>query len=232
MLHTTAGRYIITRQQVDMLSHDSRYACYHNNKQQSLICPQLHYEFAEGMDQTAVQQMQLCLRRVMLMLLMAVSFLVFWYPLFLLTIIDVHYHQPPQVYRACMIFAWSHPITTPIFCAIICSDINSSHKLAKAAYTNAIPLKESSSFSSSPFAHDEARQRINQKYKMYEMGFANENFSSSNHGSPGLLHNIGKQSTSSCPAADSETPTTCHSCPEQSSIQTLIMWKQYMSTRR
>ncbi|XP_076445475.1 uncharacterized protein LOC143283182 [Babylonia areolata] len=147
----------------------------------------LHYEFAEGVDQTATHQMKLCLRRVVVMLLMVLSFLLFWYPLFILTLLDVHYTRPPQTYRACMILAWSHPVTTPFFCAVIYFDMLSMRTLTRSVCSAAIPLKESTSFTSFQREEDTRQSHRAPQHRtgLYHLGFTNDNFSFSNHGSPG-----------------------------------------------
>lgn len=155
---------------------------------------QLHYEFCDGPDQTASREMRLCLRRVVVMLLMVVSFAVFWYPLFVLTLLDVHYHQSPQAYRACMVLAWAQPITTPVFCGVIYFDIISMERLRAVDYTSAIPMRDSTSFSSTSGPRDEARHRAHAKYRLYDTGFTNENFSFSNQGSPCTARTAGAQS--------------------------------------
>ncbi|KAL8566964.1 hypothetical protein ACOMHN_059764 [Nucella lapillus] len=146
-----------------------------------MFCVQLHYEFAEGVEEAATRQMKLCLRRVVVMLLMVISFLLFWYPLFILTLLDVHYTRPPQTYRLCMILAWSHPVTTPFFCAVIYFDMLNMTTLTRSVYSTALPMKDSTSFSS--YHRDDTRHRTTHRYRSYDLGFSNDNFSFSNHGS-------------------------------------------------
>ena len=194
--------------------------------------------------------MKLCLRKVVVMLLMVISFLVFWYPLFILTILDVSYSKPPQAYRACMIIAWTHPITTPFFCGIIYFDMISMENLTRSVYSAAIPMKDSTSFSSASLQRDEARHKMHHRYKMYDLGFTNENFSYSHHSSPCHVHrDADPEDPSSCggegSAGYSQHDTEVHSmpcslphsvlsegqayglghlCSTQDSHQTLIMW--------
>lgn len=124
------------------------------------------------------------------------------YPLFVLTIMDVQFRQLPQTYRLCMVLAWSHPVTTPLFCGLISFDSISTHRGTKARYSAAIPLRDSSSFSkfrdsssfskvsaSNPSAqphdyHAEGRIEKPKRRKMQDTGFTNENFSFSNHTTP------------------------------------------------
>nr|KAG5703292.1 hypothetical protein BaRGS_025534 [Batillaria attramentaria] len=156
------------------------------------------------------------------MLLMVVSFLIFWYPLFLLTVLDVHYKQSPQAYRACMVLAWSQPVTTPLFCGIIYFDIISMENLRKADYTKAIPMKDSTSFSSASCAHEEVRHKMHSKYRMYDMGFTNENFSFSNQASPSLVRDMDTQPPSQ-DLQQRQGHVWCEDGAGESSQHTLIM---------
>lgn len=165
--------------------------------------------------------MQLSLRRVVVMLLMAISLLIFWYPLFLLIILDVHYQQPPQVYRACMIFAWAQPMATPLFCGIIYLNVISVENLTKTTYSNAIPLQDSASFTTPACSYQEVKKKINQRYMMHDTGFTNENFAFSNHGSPSSAHNMG---ASNMPHENDNVGTRGVCYPSLSKQHTLIMW--------
>ena len=161
--------------------------------------------------------MKLCLRKVVVMLLMVITFLIFWYPLFILTILDVSYSQPPQAYRACMIIAWTHPITTPFFCGIIYFDMIHMEDLTRSVYSAAIPMKDSTSFSSVSLRRDEARHKMHHRYQMYDLGFTNENFSYSHHGSPNYLHRDADPGDPSCgsegSAGSNQHYTEVHSAP-------------------
>lgn len=103
------------------------------------------YEFDNISSQKAIQQARIYLRRITIMMAMIVSFVVCWYPLFVLTLLDIHYQQPPHVYRLLMILAWAHPVTTPIFCGLIYHGTVLGQRVTKDVYTNAIPLMASRS---------------------------------------------------------------------------------------
>ncbi|KAH9525005.1 hypothetical protein Btru_000084 [Bulinus truncatus] len=137
---------------------------------------EVHYEFDDLASQKALQQSQRYLRRISIMMGMLVSFVLCWYPLFFLTLFDVNYQQPPHVYRLLMIVAWTHPVTTPIFCAIIYYDTAKGVQLSKDIYTNAMPMSTSRS-------GEAIRQEINNMNRASGIiGFHNDNFQSTpNH---------------------------------------------------
>ncbi|CAL1534629.1 unnamed protein product [Lymnaea stagnalis] len=141
-----------------------------NNAMYNDQSEEVHYEFDDLASQKALLQSRRYLRRISIMMGMVVSFVLCWYPLFLLTLFDVHYKQPPHIYRLLMIVAWTHPITTPIFCGIIYYDTAKGEKVTKDVYTNAIPMTTSRS-------GEAIRQEINNMHRASGgIGFHNENF--------------------------------------------------------
>ncbi|GFO05692.1 trace amine-associated receptor 4-like [Plakobranchus ocellatus] len=140
-----------------------------------------HYEFDDMSTQKALLQARRYLRRVYIMLAMVVSFVLCWYPLFLLTLVDVHFRQPPSLYRKLMILAWVQPVTTPVFCALIYLDMARGERTARDIYSNALPMTTSRS-------GEALRQDTNQTSSFCEeragvvdsssstMGFQNHNF--------------------------------------------------------
>ncbi|XP_050394484.1 uncharacterized protein LOC126812239 [Patella vulgata] len=132
---------------------------------------ELHFEFDDVSGTKAIQHARIYLRRITIMVLMVGSFVIFWYPLFIFTLVDIHYKQPPRIYRYLTVLAWSQPITTPLFCGIIYYDVLNRQTLVREVYSNAIPLKPSRS-------KETIRNKIQKKYKAYETGFINEHYQS------------------------------------------------------
>ncbi|KAI8791841.1 hypothetical protein BgiMline_016154 [Biomphalaria glabrata] len=137
---------------------------------------EVHYEFDDLASQKALLQSKRYLRRISIMMGMLISFVLCWYPLFFLTLLDVNYQQPPHIYRLLMIVAWTHPVTTPIFCAIIYYDTAKGEQVSKDIYTNALPMSTSRSGVA-------ICQEINNLHRAsVVIGFHNDNFQSTpNH---------------------------------------------------
>ena len=53
-------------------------------------------------------------KKVKVLLAMSMICMVCWYPLFILTLIDVHYQRPRYVYRILTVLAWSHSALIPL----------------------------------------------------------------------------------------------------------------------
>ncbi|XP_071136750.1 mesotocin receptor-like [Mytilus edulis] len=85
------------------------------------------------------------LRTTRIFMLIVISFIVFWYPLFILTLGDFHFKVTPSVYRILTIIAWSHPITTPILCSLVLRDIEFKGYTLRDISSNLIPLRRVSS---------------------------------------------------------------------------------------
>ncbi|CAG2220778.1 unnamed protein product [Mytilus edulis] len=79
------------------------------------------------------------LRTTRIFMLIVISFIVFWYPLFILTLGDFHFNVTPSVYRILTIIAWSHPITTPILCSLVLRDIEFKGYTLRDISSNLIP---------------------------------------------------------------------------------------------
>lgn len=182
---------------------------------------EVHYEFDDLSSQMALKQSRRYLRRIIIMMGMVVSFVVCWYPLFVLTLLDVHYKQPPHFYRLLMILAWAHPITTPIFCGIIYYDTAKGEQVTKDVYTNALPMTTSRS-------GDAIRQEINHLYEAGGggIGFHNENFQfMSNHAeeSPQHHHVESESESTRCDTLTSHCETIINYNTDEGACQTLIM---------
>ncbi|ESP03978.1 hypothetical protein LOTGIDRAFT_156580 [Lottia gigantea] len=132
---------------------------------------ELHFEFDDISSTKAVEHARIYMRRITLMVLMVGTFVLFWYPLFLLTLFDKDFKQSAKTYRYLTVFAWSQPITTPVFCSIIYYDVLNRQTLVREVYSNAIPLKPSHS-------KEVIRQKIQKRYKAYDTGFRNEHYQS------------------------------------------------------
>lgn len=187
-----------------------------NNEQNE----EVHYEFDDVSSRKAIQQSRRYLRRIVIMMIMVISFVVCWYPLFFLTLLDVHYKQPPHIYRLLMILAWAHPVTTPIFCSIIYYDSAKSEKITKDIYTNAIPMTTSRS-------GDAIRQEIDHIYRgSGGIGFHNENFQfMPNHAqvSPSHRHIDTESESTYCDTQTSHCETIINYNADEGGCQTLIM---------
>ena len=85
------------------------------------------------------------LRTTKILMSIVISFAVFWYPLFLLTLFDFHFNVTPLVYRILTIIALSHPITTPVFCSLILRDIKFKGYTLRDISSNLMPLQRISS---------------------------------------------------------------------------------------
>ncbi len=53
-------------------------------------------------------------KKLYLLILLSLIFILFWYPYFVLTIVDPFYHVDRLIYITLTIFAWSNPTVTPI----------------------------------------------------------------------------------------------------------------------
>ncbi|KAK3097135.1 hypothetical protein FSP39_006681 [Pinctada imbricata] len=81
------------------------------------------------------------LRRVLVYICMITSFALFWYPLFLLTIVDFFFQEPKLLYRLLTIFAWSQPIMTPVFIVTILRDVKFKEHIIRDLSSNLLPMK-------------------------------------------------------------------------------------------
>ena len=52
-------------------------------------------------------------KKLMLLVTVVISFILFWYPMFLLTVADPSFRVPALVYKALTFYAWSNPALTP-----------------------------------------------------------------------------------------------------------------------
>lgn len=84
----------------------------------------------------------LYLRRIKILTIMVVSFIIFWYPLFLLTIVDHKFLSSKNWYQALTILSWCHPATTPIFTIFILHDMSSKDGLMQRIYSNVYPMMQ------------------------------------------------------------------------------------------
>lgn len=84
----------------------------------------------------------LYLRRIKILTVMVVSFIMFWYPLFLLTLVDHKFLSSKQVYQALTILSWCHPATTPFFIFLILQDMANKDGLMKRIYSNVYPMMQ------------------------------------------------------------------------------------------
>lgn len=84
----------------------------------------------------------LYLRRIKILTIMVLSFIVFWYPLFLLTIADYKFISSKQVYLGLTILSWCHPATTPIFTFLILHDMSNKDGLMRRIYSNVYPMMQ------------------------------------------------------------------------------------------
>ncbi|XP_052809096.1 uncharacterized protein LOC128237546 [Mya arenaria] len=84
----------------------------------------------------------LYLRRIKILTLMVVTFILFWYPLFLLTIIDHNFSSSVQIYKGLTILSWCHPATTPIFTFLILHDMSNKDGLMSRIYSNVYPMMQ------------------------------------------------------------------------------------------
>ena len=69
----------------------------------SEIREKLHVEFVQ----------RITMRKLCLLVLLVMVFIVFWYPLFFLTIVDPNFAAPTQLYKALTMLAWSNPSLSP-----------------------------------------------------------------------------------------------------------------------
>lgn len=61
-----------------------------------------------------IKRMQKATRnKVVLFILLLLFFVLFWYPLFLLSATDPHFKRSPLVYKSLTIYAWSNPVIPP-----------------------------------------------------------------------------------------------------------------------
>lgn len=115
--------------------------------------------------------LQFHLRRIVILVSMVTSFVLFWYPLFVLTIVDIRFYQQNILYKILTILAWSQPITTPIFCTIILRDIKLRESLIRDISTNMLPLKPTEQ-SLNKYADSHYREES----PTFDIGMFNDNF--------------------------------------------------------
>ena len=115
----------------------------------------------------------LYLKRIKVLTLMVVTFILFWYPLFLLTIIDHDYGSSVQIYKGLTILSWCHPATTPIFTVLILKDMASKDGLMQRIYSNVYPMMQ---YYNDPENH----QNLCNEWDALHSGILNTHFSSEN----------------------------------------------------
>lgn len=93
------------------------------------------------------------LRRVIIMASLITAFVVFWYPVFILTLADPKYRGPKKLYQALTILAWSQPVITPVFSILILHDIGCIHHMSRDVYVNEIPLHTTNETIEQPTGH-------------------------------------------------------------------------------
>lgn len=81
-------------------------------------------------------------RRILVYISLVTSFALFWYPLFLLTIVDYQFSEPKALYKTLTVFAWSHPTLTPIFCFLLMRDVRIRERLIRDLSSNQFHLKK------------------------------------------------------------------------------------------
>ena len=84
----------------------------------------------------------LYIRRIGVLLLMVITFIVFWYPLFTLTLVDHRFQQPISVYKILTLVTWCHPATTPLFTFYILYDMCKKDGLMRRLYSNIYPMMQ------------------------------------------------------------------------------------------
>ncbi|XP_045195279.2 uncharacterized protein LOC123550879 [Mercenaria mercenaria] len=84
----------------------------------------------------------LYLRRIKILTVMVLSFIAFWYPLFLLTIVDYKFKSSKHIYQGLTILSWCHPATTSIFTFLILHDMSSKDGLMRRIYSNVYPMMQ------------------------------------------------------------------------------------------
>ena len=84
----------------------------------------------------------LYLRRVTILLLMVTCFIIFWYPLFFLILIDHRFQQPVSVYKILTLLTWCHPATTPAFTFYILYDMCKNDGIMRRLYSNWYPMMQ------------------------------------------------------------------------------------------
>ena len=75
------------------------------------------------------------LRKLWLLLMQTFCYIVFWYPLFVLTLIDPKFKEDVQLYKILTILAWSNPVITPfIFLLFIRKECHCQSHLTNDSY--------------------------------------------------------------------------------------------------
>ena len=69
----------------------------------SEIREKLHVEFVQ----------RVTMRKLCLLVFLVALFITFWYPLFILSIVDPHFNAPSRLYKALTMLAWSNPSLSP-----------------------------------------------------------------------------------------------------------------------
>ena len=111
----------------------------------------------------------LYLKRIKLLNLMVITYILFWYPLFLLTIIDSKFESPKQLYKGLTIMSWCHPTTTPLYAFFILHDMSTKDGLIRRIYSNAYPMMQ--------FYHNSCDQPIaNEDWEAMDSGILNTHF--------------------------------------------------------
>lgn len=105
--------------------------------------------FSEELDFEAFQNIKqqnlydyIYLRRIEVLLLMVITFIVFWYPLFFLILVDHKFQQPISVYKILTLLTWCHPATTPLFTFYILYDMCKKDGLMRRLYSNIYPMMQ------------------------------------------------------------------------------------------
>ena len=84
----------------------------------------------------------LYLRRITVLLLLVICFIIFWYPLFILILIDNRFQQPISVYKILTLLTWCHPATTPAFTFYILYDMCKKDGIMRRLYSNMYPMMQ------------------------------------------------------------------------------------------
>ncbi|KAH3728956.1 hypothetical protein DPMN_054919 [Dreissena polymorpha] len=148
LIHRSLLRDVFSKQDIDVDPKSVQKSCHSNN-----LCSHLY------------------LRRIKILSSMAVTFVLFWYPLFLLTIIDHNFTYPKPLYKALTILSWCHPATTSIFVFFILHDMSNKDGLLRRIYSDVYPMMQ---FYGNPTHHP----IINSEWDTVNTGILNNHFSS------------------------------------------------------
>lgn len=121
---------------ISFLAKRSKWDALHKSLSQDI-------HFHSALDQITDNQAhyQFHSRRILVYISLVTSFALFWYPLFLLTIVDFQFSEPKVLYKALTVFAWSHPLLTPVFCFLVVRDLRNRERLIRDLSSNHFHLK-------------------------------------------------------------------------------------------